>query len=139
MTEQKKFYNPYSFPVRVVNDRGEEQIFPPQDRGKVKENEQGEYEQSPLELFTYNAQKLGQQRHVEGFGSLDIAKLTKKELVELAWAVCLNTNFENVKKADAIKVIKEKAEGWKTFKPISTKKFPDKEEIGPWLQKVWVE
>lgn len=139
MESQRKYYNPYLFPVRVLNDLGEEQILVPLDRGKVKGDE---YSGSKLELQSYDPDKRGVQ--IKNFGHVDLKRLLKKDLQNVAWAVCLNADFSDVVMKKVIEAIEAKAAKWPKFDGgPSTEKKPRRrtgeKEIQAWLQEKWVE
>lgn len=141
MENQRKHYNPYMFPVRVINDLGEEQILVPLDRGRVKGDE---YDGSKLELKPYAPNKRGVQ--IKEFGHLDLKRIVKKDLRDIAWAVCLNIDLfdRDITIKELIEAIEAKAMKWATFDGgPSTEKKPrvrtGEKEIQAWLQEKWVE
>ena len=138
-TYQRKWYNPYEFPVRMKNDLGEDQILVPFDRGKSKD---GEYSQSALVLQPYDPDD--SMETVKGFGEIELEGLLKEDLVKLAWAVCLNTDFNGKTKKQIAAVIMKKAGSYvKWDGGPSTEKNPapktGEAEIQKWLQERWVE
>jgi len=74
-----KYYNPYPFLVRVLNDLGQPQVLAPQAHGKVQG---GKYIQSKLELLPIKGHKVFKTNL-----GIDLKRLTKEELIAVAWAV----------------------------------------------------
>ena len=95
-----KYYNPYPFAVRVLNDLGEPYVMEPQDYCKILNKK---YTQSALslpQLIAERVYKIG----------LDIIldDLKKQELVQLAWALCIDGIDDKETKITLIGIIKEK-------------------------------
>ncbi len=100
-----KFYNPYPFPMRMINDLKKEQVLAPQGHGKVFRNE---YDQSKLELVLCDKSK--EKTYKPGL-DVDLDELLKKDLVDLAWAVKLKSDRQQLEaqtKKQLIKAIREK-------------------------------
>ena len=95
MKEEKKkmskYYNPYPFLVKVLNDLKQPQTLAPQAHCKVKG---GEYDQSPLELIPVD--KRGERIYKKGLG-IELRRLPEEDLVNLAWAVQVSDNREALK------------------------------------------
>jgi len=95
-----KYYNPYPFNVRILNDLAEIYVMKPQDYSKVMNKK---YTQSVLSLPLITPER------VYKIG-LDVVleDLKKDELIRLAWAVCIDGMDEKSTKAQLIEAIKEK-------------------------------
>jgi len=102
----KKYYNPYLFPIRVVNDLGKEQVLMPQERGKVKLADDGKtYDQSPLKLCEYKPDLVAAQKKIKGLGNINLRRLTIAQLRTLAWALCIDTDTSKMKKTDVFTLL----------------------------------
>jgi hypothetical protein len=106
MEEKKrvtKYYNPYPFMVRVLNDLKKKQTLAPQAHCKVKG---GKYDQSPLELLPLD--KRAGKKYRKGL-EINLRRLQKKDLIDLAWAVMVGKmdELEKLSQKDLIKGIEE--------------------------------
>ena len=99
MKTDQKYYNPYPFPVRVLNDLGDVFILEPQDYCKILN---GRYSQSVLELPPVN-----EQREFHNDIGVEFEELKKSELIPLAWAVGLEGVDQKMTKSGIIKAITE--------------------------------
>jgi len=100
VAKKVKYYNPYPFTVRILNDLAEVYQMPPQDYSKVLNKK---YTQSVLslpELVPERVYRIG----------LDVVldDLKKDELVRLAWAVCIDGMDEKSTRVQLIQAIKDK-------------------------------
>lgn len=108
MEEKKKmskYYNPYPFLARVLNDLEAPQLLAPQAHCKVMG---GEYGQSPLELVPVD--KRGERVYRTGM-KIELRRLLKEDLVNLAWAVLVaesREELESMSQKDLIAAIKAK-------------------------------
>lgn len=98
MKLNQKYYNPYPFPVRILNDLGETFTMVPQDYSKVLN---GHYGQSKLTLPPQ-----GEEREFRGCIEINLESCTKSDLVPIAWAVGLDDVDQSMMKADMIDKIK---------------------------------
>ena len=126
MAEEKKkmmkYYNPYPFLVRVLNDLKEKQVLAPQGHCKVRG---GEYDQSPLELLPLDKRTGKKYRRSLG---INLRRLQKADLINLAWAVMVakRDELEKMSQKDLIKRIEEKT-GEKSQEKEAEKE-PEKEQ-----------
>lgn len=99
-----KFYNPYPFPVRMMNDLNKEQTLAPQGHGKVFRNR---YDQSKLDLPIRDK---GKEKLYKPGLDLDLVRILKSDLVDLAWAVVIGSKqeLEGRSKRQLIEAIREK-------------------------------
>ena len=108
MEEKKKvskYYNPYPFLVRVLNDLKKPQLLAPQAHCKVKG---GKYDQSLLVLVPVD--KRGERIYSTGM-KIELRRLSKEDLVNLAWAVLVADSREDIELLpvkELIEIIKEK-------------------------------
>jgi len=93
----QKFYNPYPFPVRVLNDLGDIYVLAPQDYCKIMN---GEYTQSALELLPLKNDRI----YKKGL-DVDIHSLVKAELLKVAFALCIDEVDDRTTKPNIIKAI----------------------------------
>ncbi len=104
MNKDQKYYNPYPFAIRILNDLGEPYIMAPQDYSKVLN---GRYEQSKLTLLP-----LKEEREFCNDINIDLDKdCVKADLIPIAWAVGLDGVDQSMTKSDMIKAIEEKIFG----------------------------
>lgn len=104
--KSSKFYNPYPFLVRVLNDLEEPQLLAPQAHCKVRG---GEYDQSPLGLLPVD--KRGERKYYTGLG-MELRRLSEEDLVNVAWAVLVADDRDSLTRLGAkrlIAAIKQKA------------------------------
>lgn len=100
MNKDQKFYNPYPFTIRILNDLGMPYVMTPQDYSKVLN---GRYELSKLTLL-----KLEDQREFYKGIEMNLNTCKKDELVPIAWAVCLDDVDQSMTKSEIIDAIEEK-------------------------------
>jgi len=98
-----KYYNPYPFPIKMINDLGKEQVLAPQGRGKVPKNR---YTQSALTLPLWNADEKVFKTGLD----LDLDKMLKNDLIDLAWTLMIGKKkiFEDMTKKQIMQTIREK-------------------------------
>ena len=99
MNLNKKYYNPYPFPVRILNDLGETFTMVPQDYSKVLN---GHYGQSKLTLPLQ-----GEEREFRGGIEIDLGSCIKADLIPIAWAVGLDDVDQSMTKAKMVDAIKK--------------------------------
>lgn len=104
MAKKVKYYNPYPFPIRVINDLGKEQVFAPQGHGKVLKNR---YTQSKLELPSW---KKGAEKVYKTDLDFDLDKMLKSDLIDLAWTLLIadKVKLEEMTKREMVKAIEDK-------------------------------
>jgi len=98
-----KFYNPYPFIIRVVNDLGKPQILAPQAHCKIRGDDPGGME---LDLLPKRKERVYRKEL-----GIELEELTKKRLISLAWTVMLDYSEEELEKETKgaiIRWIKEK-------------------------------
>lgn len=106
----KKFYNPYSFPVRVKNDLNQDQILAPYGgHGKVLGNE---YDQSALVLVAYDHKGRLLQKKVPGL-DFNLKRLLREDLIKLAWSMCVDGEMNGKTKKEMVEIVEEKLKEWK--------------------------
>lgn len=94
MAEEKKdekkvkYYNPYPFPMRLMNDLDKEQLLAPQGHCKVKRNR---YDQSKLDLPLWDT--AGEKIFRPGL-DVELDPLLKTDLVNIAWTVMVGDKVE---------------------------------------------
>jgi len=106
-----KVYNPYGFPIRIINDLGKEQWVMQNDRVKIRLGKDGKYDQSPLALPAYDIKRRKNQQKIKGLGDMLINRTTIPNLKKLAWAIGLDVS-DSLTKRSLIEVIKGKVSEW---------------------------
>ncbi len=84
-----KYYNPYPFPVRMMNDLNKEQTLAPQGHGKVLKNR---YTQSKIELVICDSDEKVYRTGLD----IDLDKMLKSDLVDLAWALMIGDKVDDL-------------------------------------------
>lgn len=100
-----KYYNPYPFLVRVLNDLKKPQLLAPQAHCKIMG---GEYDQSPLELIPVD--KRGERVYKAGM-KIELRRLPREDLISLAWAVLAAESYEELEsmsQKDIMGAVREK-------------------------------
>jgi len=100
---KKKFYNPYPFVVRVLNDLGESQILAPQGHCKLFKDDP-----SKVEIVLLPKSKQREYRDILG---LELEELTKARLISVAWTVMVDESkdeLEKLTKADIVDLIRQR-------------------------------
>lgn len=100
MNKNQKYYNPYPFMVRILNDLGEPYEMPPQDYSKVLN---GRYALSKLILLP-----TGGEREFHNELDFKLEDCIKADLIPIAWAVGLDGVDQSSTKAKMIDMINEK-------------------------------
>ena len=100
MNKNQKFYNPYPFMVRILNDLGEPYVMPPQDYSKVLN---GRYALSKLVLLP-----IGGEREFHNELGFKLEDCIKADLIPIAWAVGLDGVDQSMIKTKMIDAIEEK-------------------------------
>lgn len=96
--KKSKYYNPYPFPVRVLDDTGNIYVLAPQDKCKIMN---GVYTQSALNIVPADKK----ERMYKPGMDLNLKKMIKKELLKVAWAVCIDDLTERKTVAQIIDTI----------------------------------
>jgi len=112
-----KVYNPYGFPVRIINDLGKEQWVMQNDRVKIRLGKDGKYDQSPLVLLAYDVKKRKNQQRIEELGDVPLRRTTIPDLKKLAWAIGLDVS-DSLTKRSLIEVITGKVSEWQIPKDL---------------------
>ncbi len=119
MAEEKKvkYYNPYPFPVRLKNDLDKDQVLAPQGHCKVKRNR---CDQSRLDLLLWD--QAGEKIYRPGL-DMDLDKLLKTDLVNIAWAVMVGdrAELEGKSKRELVAAVREKV-GMEEIKESNNKR-----------------
>lgn len=113
-----KVYNPYGFPVRIINDLGKEQWVMQNDRVKIRLGKDGKYDQSLLVLPAYDIKRKKNQQRIKGLGDIPINRTTIPNLRKLAWAIGLDVSDSLIKRS-LIEVINGKINEWQL--PVENK------------------
>ena len=100
---KKKFYNPYPFVIRVLNDLGKAQILAPQAHCKI-------FQDALSKVAITLLPKAKKREYRDGLG-LELMELTKARLISIAWTVLVDKNEEELNKmikADIVSLIEQK-------------------------------
>jgi|GEM_PF-4395855 len=87
---KKKFYNPYPFVVRVLNDLGKAQILAPQAHCKI-------FQDALSKVAITLLPKAKKREYRDGLG-LELMELTKARLISIAWTVLVKESKESLEK-----------------------------------------
>ena len=94
---KKKFYNPYPFVIRVVNDLGKTQILAPQAHCKI-------FKDAPDRMAITLLPKSKQREYRDSLG-LELEELTKVRLISIAWTVLVDESEETLEKLTKKQII----------------------------------
>lgn len=120
---KKKFYNPYPFMIKVLNDKGKPQILAPQAHCKIFKDD--------LSRIAITLLPKSKQREYRDNLGLELEELTKVKLISIALTVLVEESEEELNKmikADIIVLIRQKT-GEEEQNSRQNIDLPDEEEI----------